>query len=67
MKAHIGDEIIIDGHVVGEPRRVGKIVDVRGEDGGPPYEVSWDDSDHTTLLYPSSDAHIKHPSGETNG
>ena len=61
MQAHVGDEITIDGHVVGEPRRVGRIVDVRGEDGGPPYEVKWDDTEHTTLLYPGSDAHITHP------
>lgn len=60
MQAQVGDQITIDGHQVGEPRRVGRIVDVRGEDGGPPYEVQWDDSEHTTLLFPGSDAHITH-------
>ncbi len=61
MQAHVGDEITIDGHQVGEPRRVGRIVEVRGEDGGPPYEVTWEDTGHTTLLFPGSDAHITHP------
>ena len=60
MQASVGDEIIITGHVVGEPRRVGRIVEVRGDDGGPPYRVQWDDSGRTTLLYPGYDSSIKH-------
>lgn len=59
MKAAVGDEIIITGHVVGESRRVGQVVEVRGTDGAPPYLVCWDDSGRTTLLYPGYDATIK--------
>lgn len=36
---------------VGEPTRDGRIVEVRGEDGGPPYVVEWSDG-HTGLLFP---------------
>ena len=60
MQASVGDELIITGHRVGEPERTGRIVEVRGADGGPPYLVQWDDSDHRSLLYPESDCRIKH-------
>ncbi len=59
MHASVGDEIIIAGHVVGEAKRVGLIVEVRGDDGSPPYRVRWDDSGRTTLLFPGYDAAIK--------
>lgn len=58
MKGHVGDQLIIDGHRVGEPRRVGEIVEVRGADGGPPYRVRWDDSGSVTLLFPGPDCRI---------
>ena len=60
MHASVGDEIVIAGHVVGEAKRVGQIVEVRGTDGEPPYRVRWQDSGRTTLLYPGYDASIKH-------
>ena len=43
MHAEVGDELIIEGHRVGEPRRTGKVQEVRGNNGGPPYRVLWDD------------------------
>ena len=60
MKAAVGDEITISGHRVGESTRVGKIVEVRGSDGGPPYRVVWDDDGHTSLFFPGPDASVKH-------
>jgi hypothetical protein len=63
MKAHVGDEVIIQGHRVGEPERHGEIVEVRGPDGGSPFLVRWDDTGHTTLLFPGSDCVIKALSG----
>lgn len=59
MKAHAGDKLIISGHQVGEPRRVGQVVEVRGEDGAPPYRVRWDEDGHTTLLFPGPDCSIE--------
>ena len=61
MQAQVGDALIIQGHQVGESRRTGEVVEVRGADGGPPYLVRWDDSGRTTLLFPGSDCEIHHP------
>lgn len=61
MHAQVGDALVIKGHQVGESRRTGEIVEVRGDDGGPPYLVRWDDSGRTTLLFPGSDCEIHHP------
>ena len=60
MQATRGDRIIIRGHRVGEPDRDGEVLDVRGEDGGPPYVVRWADSGHETLFFPGSDATVQH-------
>ena len=63
MFANVGDELIIEGHRIGKPRRVGKVEEVRGDDGGPPYLVRWDDTDRATLLYPGVDCRIEHLTG----
>jgi hypothetical protein len=39
MNASVGDRLVIKGHHVGEPDRNAEIIEVRGEDGGPPYLV----------------------------
>ncbi len=49
---------------MGEPDRDAEILEVRGEAGGPPYLVRWDDDGHEGLFFPGSDAvidHIPHP------
>ena len=45
MKAHTGDWIVVEPLHVGEHRRRGLVLDVRGPDGGPPYLVRWSVSD----------------------
>lgn len=60
MRAAAGDRIVIKGHHVGEPDRDGKILEVRGEDGGPPYMVEWGDDGHVGLFFPGADAIIEH-------
>jgi hypothetical protein len=60
MRAAVGDRIIIDGHRVGEPTRDCKVLAVRGTDGGPPYIVQWEDSDHESFFFPGPDAHVQH-------
>lgn len=69
MQAQVGDALIVEGHHVGEPRRTGQVLEVRGADGGPPYVVRWDDSGRETLLFPGSDCRIEHlaASGGSNG
>ena len=51
---------MIRGHRVGEPERDCKVLEVKGEDGGPPYLVQWEDSEHESLFFPGSDASVKH-------
>ena len=60
MKAQVGDMLVVSGHRVGEPDRTGEVVEVRGEDGEPPYVVRWDDTGHEGLYFPGSDAHVQH-------
>ncbi|HSV67425.1 MAG TPA: DUF1918 domain-containing protein [Mycobacteriales bacterium] len=58
MRAVVGNRLHVHGHVVGERDRLGEIVDVRGEDGGPPYLVRFDDG-HESLIFPGPDALIE--------
>jgi hypothetical protein len=51
MKASVGDRIVMAGEQVDRPTRDGVILEVRGQDGAPPYLVSWADG-HTGLLFP---------------
>lgn len=65
MRAEVGDHIVIEGQHVGDARRTGEVVEVRGEDGAPPYRVRWDDSGRTTLLFPGFDCRVVHASEQT--
>ena len=60
MQAHVGDEIVIHGHRTGEPDRDCEVIEVHGEDGGPPYVVRWGDDGHQTLFFPGPDATVRH-------
>ena len=60
MQAAVGDRFHVRGNAVGQPERVGEIVEVRGAGGEPPYLVRFDDG-HTRLLFPGPDAVIEHP------
>jgi hypothetical protein len=59
MQASVGDRLVVESNAVGSPRREGKIVEVRGSDGAPPYVVRWDDG-HEGLMVPGPDAHVVH-------
>ena len=60
MIAAVGDRIIIKGHHIGEPDRDCEVLEVRGAEGGPPYVVRWEDSDHEALFFPGPDASVQH-------
>jgi len=60
MRAVAGDRIVVEGHHVGEPSRGGKILEVRGDDGAPPYLVEWEDDGHVGLFFPGPDAIVEH-------
>jgi hypothetical protein len=59
MKAHVGDRLVFEGTHVGDPKRVGVITELRHDDGTPPYEIRWNGSERSTLIFPGPDAHIE--------
>jgi hypothetical protein len=59
MRAKVGDHLVIRGHQVGGHQREALVLDVRGEDGGPPYLVRWLDDEHEGLFFPGSDADVE--------
>jgi hypothetical protein len=61
MRVQTGDEIVVKGHQVGAPDRVGRVKEVRGQDGGPPYVVEWSDTPGEHLYWPGTDAQVHHP------
>ncbi|WP_158881044.1 DUF1918 domain-containing protein [Amycolatopsis anabasis] len=60
MRATVGDEIHVHGRTVGSGDRRGEIVEVRGEDGSPPYLVRFDDG-HERLVFPGPDCEVETP------
>lgn len=58
MHARPGDEVVIRGHRIGEAVRRGEILETRGEGGTSPFVVRWDDTGHTTVLYPGTDCEV---------
>lgn len=60
MHASVGDRLVVESNRVDSPRREGEIIEVRGQDGGPPYLVRWSDG-HEGLTYPGADAHVVEP------
>jgi len=58
MQASIGDRIHVHSNAVGATDRVGEIVEVRGNDGTPPYRVRYPDG-HESLLFPGPDCVIE--------
>ncbi|MGW7716166.1 pyridoxamine 5'-phosphate oxidase family protein [Streptomyces chartreusis] len=60
MRAHLGDQLVIESPATGAARRDGEIVGLHHEDGTPPYDVRWSDTDEVTLVFPGPDAHVRH-------
>jgi hypothetical protein len=59
MFANVGDRLVIHGHHVGEPERDAEILEVRHEDGSPPYFVRWSDTGQEGLVFPGPDAFVQ--------
>jgi Domain of unknown function (DUF1918) len=59
MKARVGDELIVKGQHVGDADRRGVIIEVGGQDGGPPYLVRWSDG-HESSFFPSAGTVVQH-------
>jgi hypothetical protein len=61
MKARIGDWLVVEGVHVGERRRCGRITEVHGDGGDPPFVVRWEDAERETLFFPGEGAHVVAP------
>jgi hypothetical protein len=59
LHASVGDRIHVDGTHVSDHERNGEIIEVRGENGTPPYLVRWFDTGHEALVFPGPDASIR--------
>ncbi len=64
MRAHLGDHLVIESPTTGATRRDGEIVGLHHDDGTPPYDVRWSDTDDVTLVFPGPDAHVSRPGHE---
>jgi transcriptional regulator with XRE-family HTH domain len=60
MRAQLGDQLVVESPATGAARRDGEIVGLHHEDGTPPYDVRWSDTDEVTLVFPGPDAHLRH-------
>ncbi|ARF59221.1 DUF1918 domain-containing protein [Streptomyces gilvosporeus] len=60
MRAHIGDQLVVESPATGATRRDGEIVGIAHDDGTPPYNVRWSDTNDVTLVFPGPDAHVHH-------
>ena len=60
MYAKVGDRLVVRATHIDEPVRDGEILEVHGDDGGPPYLVRWSDTGHDALVFPGPDAEVQH-------
>ncbi|MEV0672027.1 DUF1918 domain-containing protein [Mycobacterium sp. NPDC050441] len=58
MKAHVGDFLVIKGTTTDQHEQHAEILEVRTEDGAPPYVVRWLVTGHEAMVYPGPDAVI---------
>lgn len=58
MRASVGDRIRVHARTVGAAEQEGEIVEVRGEQGSPPYLVRFADG-HEGLMFPGPDCQVE--------
>lgn len=66
VKASVGDSVIIRGKTVGAADRHGVITEVKGEDGGPPWSIRFDDG-HESICFPGPDCEVEHKAQAIEG
>lgn len=60
MRATAGDRLVVHNTHVDGPVRDAEVLEVRNQDGSPPYLVRWSDTGHESLVYPGPDAEVHH-------
>jgi hypothetical protein len=58
MRASVGDRLHIHTNHIGTEDHYGRIVEIRGADGAPPYLVEFPDG-RTSLVFPGPDAVVE--------
>ncbi|MFD5286171.1 DUF1918 domain-containing protein [Streptomyces rubrogriseus] len=58
MRANVGDLVYVHEHQVGQEAYAAEIIEIRGQDGAPPYLVMYPDG-HQVLVFPGPDAVIE--------
>ena len=58
MIAKEGDWLVVEAVHVGEKRRRGLVLGVRGQDGAPPFVVRWTGSDNEVLVFPGDGCRV---------
>lgn len=61
MQAAVGDTLTVKALHQGEADRHGKIIEVHGKDGEPPYLVRWQD-EHESVFFPAAGTVVDHHS-----
>lgn len=61
MKASVGDRLVQASSVVDGTVREGTVIEVRHEDGSPPYAVRWLDTGEVSVVFPGPDTHVEAP------
>jgi len=56
MKAKVGDFLVVKGTTTERHDQHAEIIEVRAQDGSPPYVVRWLVTDHKATVYPGCDA-----------
>jgi hypothetical protein len=59
MQAAVGDRLHVHGRNVGNADQLGEIIEVRGDNGAPPYLVRYPDG-HEGLVFPGPDCVVEH-------
>ena len=62
MHATVGDTLHVHSHTVGARDRTAVVVEVRGQNGEPPYVVRFPDG-HQSLIYPGPDCVVEPAKG----
>ncbi len=55
---HAGDVVLVDGRRVGDPGRLGEVLESGGEPGHERLRVRWEDG-RESVLYPGGDVRIQ--------
>jgi hypothetical protein len=59
VQAAVGERLLVHGNKVGATDVAMEIIEVRGDDGAPPYLVRYPDG-HEGLVFPGSDCTVEH-------